>query len=75
MISPGPNYAWPQMQGGASYDNGLTTAFLQVAEATVLHNEAQLQESLEARCTAEEQVGVGWHGGVVVLCSVLRCTE
>lgn len=28
----------------------------QVAEATVLHNEAQLQESLEARCTAEEQV-------------------
>ena len=29
---------------------------LQVAEATVLHNEAQLQEGLEARCTAEEQV-------------------
>ncbi|PRW61371.1 leucine-rich repeat containing [Chlorella sorokiniana] len=29
---------------------------LKVAEATVLHNEAQLQESLEARCTAEEQV-------------------
>lgn len=32
---------------------------LQVAEATVLHNEAQLQESVEARCTAEEQVCQG----------------
>lgn len=28
---------------------------LQVAEATVLHNEVQLQEALEGRMSAEEQ--------------------
>lgn len=33
-----------------------STSWLQIAEATVLHNEVQLQETLEGRLRAEEQV-------------------